>query len=161
SHAHPGKSVGGAVVVVVARDAQPFLLFSRQPIAWLSELGSGRALSAACRVSFQELGLAPLFAEEVACTGTQSHVALHLARGPGDLGIFGAGGVAQAEVQSRVACGLEAAPPSAPGDEAPATGDDRDPGANGVAVGAATLQAESERPAALGPVVKVGYRLVV
>ena len=39
--------------------------------------------------------------------------------------------------------------------------DDGDPGADGVAVGAAALQAEGERPAAFGPVVEVGQGLVV
>src|SRR5262249_33110791 len=122
---------------------------------------SGWTLWAAVRVSFQGLRLAPPFAEDVSGIGTQALVALHLARGPGDLGGFGAGGIAQAEVQPRVARGLVASPPGAPGHEASATRDDRDPGAVGVAVGLATLQAEGERPAPFGPVVEVGQRLVV
>src|SRR5262249_7926955 len=122
---------------------------------------SGWTLWAAGRVSFQGPRLGPPFAEDVSGTGTQARVALHLARGPGDLGGFGAGGVAQAEVQPRVARGLGASPPGAPGHEASASGDDRDPGAVGVAVGAATLQAEGERPAPFGAIVEVGQRLVV
>ena len=55
------------------------------------------------------------------------------------------GGVAQAEVEPRVAGRLVAAAADAPGDEAPAAGDDGDLRPDGVAVRAATLQAEGQR----------------
>ena len=113
------------------------------------------------RPAFQGLRLAPPFAEEVAGPGTQARVAFHTPRGPGDLDGLDAGGLAQAEVEPRVARRLVAAAAGAPGHAAPAAGDDRDPRPDGVAVGAATLQAEGQRPAPFGPVVEVGQRLVM
>ena len=86
---------------------------------------------------------------------------IHVSRGPEDFDGLDPVSVSQAEVETWVARRLEAATPRPPGHESPAGSNDRDPGADGVAVRAATLQAEGERPSTFGPVVEVGHGLVV
>ena len=101
-------------------------------------------------------------AQQVGGIGRQGPEPSDPPRRPGHLDRVDPVGVAEAEVEPRVAGRLVAPPAEPPGDLAPTARDDGDPGADGVAVGGRPLEAEGQRsgpPAVL--VVEVGQRLVL